>query len=55
MDKQTRDKIWQTRISTIEKMRIVLLAKLLGVSRSEAVRQAVQKMLAEESIRKLQK
>ena len=47
MDKQTRENVWQMRLSLAEKMKIILLAKLLRVKQSEAVRQAVDKMLEE--------
>ena len=39
--------IGQMRLSLAEKMKIILLAKLLRVKQSEAVRQAVDKMLEE--------
>ena len=47
MDKQPKDTVWQMRLSLAEKLKIVFLAKLLRVKQSEAVRQAVDKMLKE--------
>ena len=47
MDKQPKDTVWQMRLSLAEKLKIVLLAKFLRVKQSEAVRQAVDKMLKE--------
>ena len=55
MAKEIRDNVLQIRLSNTEKLKIFLLSKLLRVKKAEAIRQAVQKMLAEESMRKLQK
>jgi hypothetical protein len=55
MKKENRVIDWHIRLSPLEHIKIVILAKLLRVKQSEAVRRAVQKMLAEESMRKLEK
>jgi len=51
MDKQTRTVDWHARLTIAEHLKIILLAKLLRVKQSEAVRQAVDKMLKEKQVK----